>query len=146
MGIASLGDCIDGLPSPTSFFDDSCTSPSPRPRPRPQERGRGEEKAEWVNLFWGREDRGKPGEGEMLILSTDVDWRRNLSDISGVGQVGGKWKRNWLIVLSTSRSLILLLFFLWEWKAIQQKVYDARWFLKRYSEGQVPLVIYLITW
>ena len=65
-----------------------------------------------------------------------------------MSQVGREGKRNWLF-LSSRLQLLILLLLLWEWKAIQQKVYDARWLLEKgtFSEGQdVSQVIEISTW
>ena len=77
---------------------------------------------------------------------------KNLSHVSGMSQVGGEGKRNWaLLLLISSRLhlLIFILFFFWEWKAIQQKVYDARWLLAKRKFLEVQDVFHVIemsTW
>ena len=65
-----------------------------------------------------------------------------------MSQAGRERKRNWLLISSRPHLLLLLLLVL-EWKAIQQKVYDARWLLEKgtFLECQdVSHVIEISTW
>ena len=50
-----------------------------------------------------------------------------------MSKVGGKGKGNRVVVASSALSIffLLLLVNVWEWKAIEQEVYDAGWLLKR---------------
>ena len=58
-----------------------------------------------------------------------------LGHISGVCKVGGKGKGNRVVLVASSALstfFLLLLVDVWEWKAIEQEVYDAGgWLLKR---------------
>jgi hypothetical protein len=68
-----------------------------------------------------------------------------------MSQVGGEGKRNWplLLLLSSRLHLLIFLLLLWEWKAIQQEVYDARWLLVKGKFLEVQDVFHVIrmsTW